>query len=571
MTSNDAADFGAEQLLAGPDDRKAIAAALDHLAKDRIVQRIWSRDPTVWKSDPGHQKIISNALGWLTVARAMRERLDEINEFRDAVRRDGFRHVLLLGMGGSSLCPEVLRRTFGRVAGYPELLVLDSTVPASIRAVERRIDPATTLFIVSSKSGTTTEPQVFMEYFYDKVARTSRADPGGNFVAITDSGTALEQTGRERTFRRVFSNPADIGGRYSALSYFGMLPAALAGYDVAAMLDFAGSAMQACSAETNNPGAQLGAALGTLALRGRNKLTFVVPPPIDSLGLWTEQLIAESTGKEGKGILPVAGEPLGNPDVYGDDRIFVYIGRPGPGGSEVEDRLRDLAGAGHPVIVRRLDDPRDLGSEFFIWEFATAVAGALIGLDPFDQPNVQESKDNTNRLLNAYVAEGTLHVSHLAPEVTWERDDETNSRRGAAIQAAFNEFLNVVEPGHYVAIGAYIDETDEHDALLEELRLAIRDRFRVATTVGYGPRYLHSTGQFHKGGPGIGVFVQIAFTDRDELAIPGRPYTFEILKEAQRLGDFEALTGRSLPAIRFDLDGDVGAGLAEMIAAVSAK
>jgi glucose-6-phosphate isomerase len=565
MEANESRRRGGGQLQRDARHEAAAAAAIRSLAENRIVQRIWNREPSVWKQEPEHQKIISNALGWLTAAQAIREQVDDLTSFADSIHREGFQHVVLLGMGGSSLCPEVLRRSFSRVESYPELLVLDSTVPTAVRSLERRLDPARTLFIVSSKSGKTTEPQVFFEYFRDKVAHASGSDPGRNFIAITDPGTLLEQVAHDTNFRRVFTNPADIGGRYSALTYFGLVPAALAGFDVKQILDRAVGAMESCRSEKENPGAELGAALGSLAKAGRNKLTFVIPQPISSLGLWIEQLIAESTGKEGVGILPVAGERLGGPDVYGNDRVFVYLGKEGSS-AEVETNLNALKDAGHPVVRRMIDDPLDLGKEFFIWEFATAVAGSLLGINPFDQPNVQESKDNTERLLAQFEREG--HLAEQEPVACGDGIEIYAGGRtasfiepGSSPASMIASHLGSITPGDYVALTAYIEETPKHDRLLDAIRSIIRDGARAASTVGYGPRFLHSTGQLHKGGPPTGVFIQITAEDSETVAIPGRPYGFSILKQAQAQGDFESLSSRNLRVIRVHLGQDIAGGL----------
>ncbi len=557
-----------------------IKEAVARLEREEIVSRIWNKDASVWKVEPDHQKIITNSLGWLTVAETIRGRVDEINRFADEVRGAGFRHVLLMGMGGSSLCPEVLRRTFGGQPGYPELLVLDSTVPATVAAFERRISVEQTLFIVSSKSGTTTEPQVFYDYFFDKVAQVKGDRAGENFVAITDPDTLLARIAEEKKFRRAFLNPSDIGGRYSALSYFGMVPAALAGLDIRAILDRAVRASSSCRAASENPGLDLGVALGVLARRGRDKLTFAITPPVDSLGLWIEQLIAESTGKEGVGILPVVGEPLGDPSVYGNDRVFIYIHTLDSTDKNTEARLAELVSAGHPVIVRTLDDANSLGEEFFIWEFATAVAGAVLEINPFDQPNVQESKDNTRRLLEEYEHNGKLPEQEVLVSESGIRLHASAEMKTLLAQPALSDqpaptvasiialHLASVRAGDYVALTAYIEETPENDRALEQIRAQIRDRLRVATTVGYGPRFLHSTGQFHKGGPPTGVFIQITSDDAEELPIPARPYTFSTLKQAQALGDFESLASRNLRAVRFHAGMDVSASLGALLDAV---
>src|SRR5438876_1266260 len=436
----------------------------------------------------------------------------------------GFTHVMLLGMCGSSLCPEILRRTFGRRQGFPELLVLDTTDPDTIADFGSRADPDGTLFIVSSKSGTTIEPLSFYQYFHEAVrvvvsTETFPTNPGANFIAITDPGTLMERIATEANFRRVFLNPSDIGGRYSALSYFGMVPAALMGLDVREMLSRAVAAMDACSASAttkDNQGLRLGCVLGAMTRAGRDKLTLVTGAETSSLGLWIEQLIAESTGKEGRGIIPIAGESLGPPENYADDRVFVAV-HTGELDNETEIKLRALESAGHPVVHRVLSAPLDVAAEFFIWEFATAVAGALLEINPFDQPNVQESKDNTNRFLDEFKSKGSLPEQNLlaagdglkvygAPPAV-----DSASAAGQLLPPAAvikNHFARA-KPGDYIALLAYIQETKAHDGLLQAIRTRLGSRFHVATTTGYGPRFLHSTGQLHKGGPDSGVFIQI--------------------------------------------------------------
>ena len=555
----------------------AFEAALADLGSRNLVSRIWKKDPTVWSTAPEHQAIIRNALGWLTVPETTLETVGDLKAFAEEIRASGFKWVVVLGMGGSSLCPEVLRRTFGHVEGWPELLVLDSTIPAAIRQLDERIDPEHTLFIVASKSGATTEPQMFYRYYFDRVRQALGANAGHNFIAITDPGTQLEQEARRDGFRRVFLNPADIGGRYSALSFFGMVPFALMGGDVEALLHRALRALHACAATipaAENPGARLGAALGTLALAGRNKLTFVTPPPVDSLGLWIEQLIAESTGKNGKGIIPVAGEPLGQPSVYGNDRVFAYVYSGVEPHADVEAKLRALEAAGHPVLRHRLHDPLDLGEEFFVWEFATAVAGSMLGIDAFDQPNVQESKDNTKRLLAQFATTGKLDVQRLIASdrglSVFANSENTVAIATSAnsLEAIFDAHLACVHAGDYVAITQYIAETAAHDELLQQLRVAIREHTGAAVTTGYGPRFLHSTGQLHKGGPETGVFIQLTAPDKEDISIPGEPYTFGVLKEAQALGDFESLARRRRRAVRIDLGGDMEQGMRRLLTVV---
>ncbi|HME31907.1 MAG TPA: bifunctional transaldolase/phosoglucose isomerase [Terriglobales bacterium] len=572
-----------DEVVRGTIDRHAAALggyendfnnALRTLEKENAVARIWKKDPTLWKTDPEHQQLISNSLGWLTVAETMQPHVGELVAFAEEIRKAGFEFAVVLGMGGSSLCTEVLARTFSRKDGYPQLYVLDSTVPTAIRHLEQKIKVGNTLFIVSSKSGATTEPQMFHRYFYDRVKRVKGDSAGENFVAISDPGAQLVRDASRDRFRRVFLNMPDIGGRYSALSYFGMVPFAIMGGDVKTLLTRAAHTAHACASLVGtheNPGARLGAILGSLANAGRNKLTFILPSPLASLGLWIEQLIAESTGKEGRGIVPVAGEPLGPPEVYGDDRVFVYIHTRSAKTGDIEQKLAALEAAGHPVLRHALHDLLDLGEEFFLWEFATAVAGALIGIDPFDQPNVQESKDNTRRLLTEHSQNGSLTQQSLIVADNTLRvfgDAETRDalrRGGSSLQDIITAHVARINPGDYLAITQFIEELNNYDALLQEIRVAIRDEKKVATTTGYGPRFLHSTGQLHKGGPDCGVFIQITSSDINDMDIPGEKFTFGVLKQAQALGDFEALAARHRRAIRVDLGGDVEKGLRRLL------
>lgn len=535
------------------EEAASIERELERLESARLIERIWGRDVSLWKREESHQKIIRNALGWLDVATKMRAQVDGLRSFAREVRDAGFNYVMLLGMGGSSLCPEVLRRTFGPIQGWPELLVLDSTDPDTVASFAGRIEPQRTLFIVSSKSGTTIEPLSFYKFFHEQVRARSPQATGDHFIAITDPDTPLERLARERGFRRIFSNPPDIGGRYSALSFFGLVPAALMGLDIAAALERAAAAMRACGPDLparENPAARLGTAMADFARRGKDKLTLVTGPEIASFGLWVEQLIAESTGKEGVGIVPIAGEPLGEPEVYADDRMFVAVHA-----EELDARseraLEALASRGHPVIHRRLKDGMDLWAEFFVWEMATAVAGALLGINPFDQPNVQESKDRTAMLLERFAAQGSLpderplletSEAFIYGETSIEEDD---------LFALIGDHFKRARAGRdYIALLVYLEETQEHDALLRDVRRSLRDRLRVATTAGYGPRYLHSTGQLHKGGPDTGLFLILTEEDRVDLPIPGEKYSFGVLEKAQALGDFAALLDRRRRALR---------------------
>ena len=536
------------------DAQATVDAAVQRADKEKFVERIWKKDASLWKNDDAHKQIIGNALGWLTVVGKMQQELHEITDFAESVRRD-FSHVVVLGMGGSSLCSEVTRRVFGKRDGYPQLEVLDSTVPDAVRNLESRIDVGRSLFIVASKSGTTTEPMMFHRYFYDRVKQDKGNAAGDNFVAVTDPGTQLVKDAERDRFRKIFLNPPDIGGRYSALSKFGLLPAAIAGIAVGTLLDRAAHATHVAMTASvkKNPAAMLGVVMGALANAGRDKLTLITPPPFDTLALWVEQLIAESTGKEGKGIVPIAGEPRLDAKQYGKDRLFVCVRLRK---TDETARLRELTSAGHPVVDIVLEDALDLGETFFVWEFATAVAGAILGIDAFDQPNVQESKDNTKRLLEQFKSTGSMTTAGKQVSI-----DDAN-----AIEA----LLAKVKPGDYVALTEYFAETPQRDARIAEIRKAIASERHVATTTGYGPRFLHSTGQLHKGGGDNGVFLQLTGGRGDELPLPGEKFGFGVLCRAQAIGDFESLMKRNRRAISIDLGGDIDAGL-QKLASVAAR
>jgi transaldolase / glucose-6-phosphate isomerase len=492
-----------------------------------VARRIWHRDESLW-GGPGVPEV-GNRLGWLTISEKMLEHADELKAFAADCRESGLTDAVLLGMGGSSLGPEVIRRSYGQIPDGMRLHVLDSTDPGAVLGVERAVDLETTLFIVSSKSGGTVETLSHMRYFYEQAGRDGR-----RFVSVTDPGSPLVDLSRERGFRHVFENDPEIGGRYSVLSYFGLVPAVLAGVNIEAMLHRAQVAEQNCAFDTGagNSGLWLGLAMGQLALLGRDKATFVVSPPIESFGLWVEQLIAESTGKQGKGILPVAGEPLGEPDVYGHDRLFAYLRNPDSPEADVDARIEELARAGHPTVTMSVHGAADLGRIFFFAEFATAVAGWVLGINAFNQPNVQEAKDNTNKVLEL----GEL------PEVPETED--------------LGELVAAAKPPHYVAIMGYVTPSDEFDAAIDELRREIRARTKATTTFGYGPRFLHSTGQFHKGGPSTGLFLQLVHDGEEDVEIPEAGYTFGHLKNAQAIGDFQTLSNHGLPVWRVRLTGD---------------
>jgi transaldolase/glucose-6-phosphate isomerase len=532
---------------------KAVDGRLRQLDQQAVPRRIQEKDASLWKSDPAAQAEIKERLGWLTVVDQMEERIPDLIRLRDELHQEGFTDVVLMGMGGSSLAPEVFRTTFGTAQGGLDVHVLDTTDPAAIIALQESLKLEKTIFIVASKSGTTTETLSHYQFFLVETRSNTN-----QFIAITDPGTPLAAMA-ERTFRQVFLNPADIGGRYSALSYFGLVPAALGGIDVATLLDRAQMMVHACAPSvpaSENPGAWLGAVLGEAALAGRDKVTIVAPPQAPRFGLWAEQLLAESTGKEGKGLIPVADEPLGSPEVYSDDRLFVRLALEGQSDPS-EPALAALAAAGHPVVTLTLRDPLDLGAAFFQWEYATAVAGAILGINAFDQPNVQEAKDITKQVLSqrrpATVGEG----------ISWA------GQAGSTLDAAIQALLAQVNPHDYVALMAYVAPAAETDLALTAIRVAIRDQHRVATTVGYGPRFLHSTGQLHKGGPNTGVFLQIVGDDLNDLQIPGASYSFGQLKQAQALGDYMALRNHGRRVLRVQVH-DVADGLARIGQAVGA-
>lgn len=504
---------GARERLAGL--AQNIRASIDDLAFRGTPRRIWSRDHTFWQDDPAE---VADRLGWLDCPSDIDEKVAALDEFVAGVRESGLTHAVVLGMGGSSLFPEVLAETFPPREGFLTLRVLDTTDPAAILRLGMQVPLHQTLFIASSKSGSTLETSCHLAYFWEQTG--GAAD---RFCVVTDPGSELAAAGSERRFRKVWLADPHIGGRYSALSWFGLVPAALLGVDVAELLHRAGhlaAAAAMCVPAPDNPGVRLGAALGAAAKAGRDKLTLALPEGVATFGLWLEQLIAESTGKRGTGIVPVAGEPLGAPEVYGEDRLFVGLGS--------HPALDELAGAGHPVVELPFGGPYDLGGEVFRWEFATAVAGAVLGINPFDQPNVAEAKAATNRVL----ADGLPNIETVALQT----------------------LLDQVRPGDYLSIQAYIDPESPALPQIEAARVALRDRYRVATTVGLGPRFLHSTGQLHKGGPPTGVFVQIVGGDGEEVPIPGRKFGFSRLKQAQAAGDLETLRAHGLRAGRVDLD-----------------
>jgi transaldolase/glucose-6-phosphate isomerase len=530
-----------------PDELEpAIAARVQQAQEEQVAARVWRRDESLW-GGPGVPEI-GNRLGWLTIADAVLEETEDLNEFVRECKTAGLTDAVLLGMGGSSLAPEVFRQSFGESARGLRLHVLDSTDPGAVLATERAVDISKTLFIVSSKSGGTIETMSQFRYFHEKTGRK-----GDQFIAITDPGSGLADLAQENGFRRTFLNDPNIGGRYSALSYFGIVPAALMGVDVTGLLERAQVAEQACQhydSSSNNSGLWLGLAIGELALHGRDKATFAVAEPIGSFGLWVEQLIAESTGKEGKGILPVAGEPLGAPDSYGDDRVFIHLQQKDAPEAGFATEMAALAKAGHPTLTLDVEGPEDLGRIMFFAEFATAVAGWVLGINPFDQPNVQEAKDAVQGVLAEYANTGKL------PDVE-EADDD-----------ALRALLADAAPPHYVAVMGYVQPSERFDRAIDGLRTAIRDATRATTTFGYGPRFLHSTGQLHKGGPPTGIFLQLVHDGDEDVEVPRAGYTFGTLKNAQATGDLQTLRAHGLPAERVRLEGDAATAVEQLTARI---
>ena len=549
----------------------AIAGALAGLARAAVGRRLWQKDAGLWADSPEIQAAIRNRLGWLNVVAYMRQTgLDEIKAFANAVRADGFTDAVILGMGGSSLCPDVCRATFGAAPGWLRLHVLDSTHPCAVQAVQDAVGVKRTLFVVSSKSGATGESNAFFHYFWDQVARAGIAAPGAHFIAITDPGTPFDVEATARGFRHVFRNPADIGGRYSALSFFGLAPMALIGMDVADFLARAAAMAQRCGPEVaaaDNPGLVLGAQLATHARQGRDKLTLVCAPEIATLGWWLEQLVAESLGKQGIGVVPVEGERVGEPEAYGTDRVFVHLALRGANEGEEAERLQKLAALGHPVIRLELAERMDIGQEFFRWEVATAVAGHLLGVNPFDEPNVQESKDNTTALLQTYQAEGALPAE--SPAVEEEFLSLFGECQGETVGEALPGFLNQVETGDYVVLMAYLPQESATQGRLNAIRHAVRAATKAATTVGFGPRFLHSTGQLHKGGPNTAVCLQITAEISGDVSIPGSPYSFGTFIGAQAIGDVRSLQGHGRRVVRVHLGADYVQGLAALAQALA--
>ncbi len=540
------------------------------------MKRLWQRDASLWTGSDE-----ASWLGWLDITEEQIAQRDQLTKVAEDARSSGFRYVLLLGMGGSSLCPEVLQMTFGSAPGSPELHVLDSTDPAQIKAFEGKIEVSKTLFIVSSKSGSTLEPNIFKQYFFEKTKQAVGPDKAGSrFIAITDPGSKMQQVGERDKFRHIFFGRPSIGGRYSALSNFGMVPGAVMGMDTKKFLDRTAEMVRACGegvAVEENPGAVLGIILGTAAVNGRDKVTILTSPGISDLGAWLEQLLAESTGKVGKGVIPVDKEKLGAPEVYGHDRVFAYIrSESGPDAAQ-DTAVAALEKAGHPVVRIALADIYDLGQEFFRWEIATAVAGSIIGINAFNQPDVEASKIVTKSLTSEYEKNGSLPAEKPVLEDSGIKlfTDEKNAGELAnlaggdkSLAGYLKAHLGRIHAGDYFALLGYIQMNAEHEQALQTIRHAVRDKKHIATCLGFGPRFLHSTGQAYKGGPNSGVFLQITCDDSIELPVPEQKYTFGVVKAAQARGDFQVLADRGRRALRVHLGRDVNAGLQQLSAAI---
>lgn len=548
--------------------KSEVVAALKSLTEKQFGRRLFAKDPHLWSDDPEQIEEIKIRLGWLDSAEYFLEKADEVEKLVKDVKTAKYKYAVLLGMGGSSLCPEVSRETFGTKAGYLELHVLDNTDPAAVKDVESKIDLSKSIFIVSSKSGTTTETDSFYKYFYEQTKKVTGDSAGEHFVAITDPGTSLMKEGEDKKFRHVFENPVEFGGRYSALSFFGLVPMALIGIDIKKILNSAHQMQLSCGpyvpAEVN-PGVSLGTMLGVNQKLGRDKVTFVLSDSIKAFGLWVEQLIAESTGKDGKGLLPVESEKLGTPDVYSNDRVFVYMFTHDD--KKDEKKIAALEKAGHPVVRIEIKDKHEIGGEYLRWEIATAAASTVMGVNAFDQPNVAESKKNTKDLLEEWKQNRKFNIGEPVVEkngisiycntsAQWLFEGKRKS-----VKEFLTAYFKLAKQHDYISMLAYFLQTPERHKLLQSIRISLRDKLQTATTLGYGPRYLHSTGQLHKGGPNEGVFVIFSSDAEEELAIPGSEYGFATLQRSQALGDFRSLDNKERRVIRIHLGKDVESGL----------
>ena len=551
----------------------AVNASLEDWRSNNKVARLWQKDASLWSNtDENHW------LGWLTIADEQFANLASFKQLAADVKKARFKHLLLLGMGGSSLCPEVLRMTFGKIAGFPELHVLDSTDPVQIKALEKKLDLKKTLCIVSSKSGSTLEPNIFKQYFFARVKKAvGEKLVGSRFIAVTDPGSKMQQVAESDHFWKIFTGVPSIGGRYSALSNFGMVPAAAMGMDLAKFLKSTLEMTKACGAGTapdKNPGVLLGTILGVAANHGRDKITIITSPGIFDLGAWLEQLIAESTGKIGKGIIPVDREKLAKPAIYGNDRVFAYLTLAGKTNKAQDAAVSALEKAGQPVIRITLSNTYTLGQEFFRWEIATAVAGSIIGIDAFNQPDVEASKIETRKLTSEYETNGSLPPESpffTSREAKLFADPKNTAALsgGKSLAEVLKAHLSRIGAGDYFAVLGYIPMNAENEAALQSIRISVRDSKKVATCLGFGPRFLHSTGQAYKGGPNSGVFLQITCDDASDLPVPGQKYTFGIVKAAQARGDFAVLAERGRRALRVHLGKNLKSGLRALAKAVT--
>jgi len=553
-----------------PQDLAAsVKTATDDWRANGKVRRLWQRDATLWTGTDE-----ANWLGWLDITEKQLAEHENLRKVAEDAKNSGFSDVLLLGMGGSSLCPEVLRMTYGKTAGYPELHVLDSTDPSQIKSFGDKIDPAKTLFIVSSKSGSTLEPNIFKQYFFERTKQAVGAEKAGShFIAITDPGSKMQQVAEADKFRHIFPGVPSIGGRYSALSNFGMVPAAVMGLDTRKFLERTEEMVQACAScvpVEENPGVVLGLILGSAAKAGRDKVTIITSPGIYDLGAWLEQLLAESTGKQGKGIIPVDRESIGAPEVYGNDRVFAYLRLDSAPDAQQDAQVAALEKAGHPVVRIAVGDKYDLGQEFFRWEIATAVAGSILGINAFNQPDVEASKIATKSLTSEYEKSGSLPpekpvLDDKGVKLFTDEKNASDLAKAAGSDKSLAGYLKAhfgrIKAGDYFAVLGYIQMNEPHEKTLQTIRHTLREKKHVATCLGFGPRFLHSTGQAYKGGPNSGVFLQITCDDAKDLAVPGQKYTFGIVKAAQARGDFQVLAERGRRALRVHLGADLESGL----------
>ena len=553
-----------------PQDLAAsVKTATDDWRANGKVRRLWQRDATLWTGTDE-----ANWLGWLDITEKQLAEHENLRKVAEDAKNSGFSDVLLLGMGGSSLCPEVLRMTYGKIAGYPELHVLDSTDPAQVKSFADKIDPAKTLFIVSSKSGSTLEPNIFRQYFFERAKQAIGAEKAGShFIAITDPGSKMQQVAETDKFRHIFPGVPSIGGRYSALSNFGMMPAAVMGLDTRKFLERTEEMVQACAScvpVEENPGVVLGLILGSAAKAGRDKVTIITSPGIYDLGAWLEQLLAESTGKQGKGIIPVDRESIGAPEVYGNDRVFAYLRLDSAPDAQQDAQVAALEKAGHPVVRIAVGDKYDLGQEFFRWEIATAVAGSILGINAFNQPDVEASKIATKSLTSEYEKSGSLPpekpvLDDKGVKLFTDEKNASDLAKAAGSDKSLAGYLKAhfgrIKAGDYFAVLGYIQMNEPHEKTLQTIRHTLREKKHVATCLGFGPRFLHSTGQAYKGGPNSGVFLQITCDDAKDLAVPGQKYTFGIVKAAQARGDFQVLAERGRRALRVHLGADLESGL----------